>query len=357
MFRCVLANLYAELERRDDARAELEEVAAHGFSALPRDNAWLFAMSWLPEVLEFLGDTTRAEELHELLLPFGHLNAYSPPELCTGSVARYLGILAATAGRFDQAEGHFEEALDAHARMRARAWLVHTQHDYARTLLRRDGEGDRAKADRLLADAFTSACELGMTVLAGKISALRERTEPVARAAATGVFQLEGDFWSLAYEGKAFRLRDAKGLRYIHRLLREPGREFHVAELVSAPDTGDAGPVIDARAKAEYGRRIEDLRDEVEEATAWGDQDRVARAQEEIDAIAAALAAAYGLGGRERRGADSSERLRKAVTNRIRVSLARIGDQNPELSRHLSNSIVTGTFCSYGPDREVLWRL
>src|SRR5918996_5060247 len=31
MFRCVLANLYAELERRDDARAELEEVAAHGF--------------------------------------------------------------------------------------------------------------------------------------------------------------------------------------------------------------------------------------------------------------------------------------------------------------------------------------
>jgi hypothetical protein len=43
------------------------------------------------------------------------------------------------------------------------------------------------------------------------------------------------------------RLKDAKGLRYLEPLVRQPGRSFHVAELVCLA----AGPEVDRPATAD----------------------------------------------------------------------------------------------------------
>jgi hypothetical protein len=67
--------------------------------------------------------------------------------------------------------------------------------------------------------------------------------------------------------------------------------------------------------------------------------------------------AAYGLGGRARRAADSSERLRKAVSNRIRDAVGRIAMEDTALARRVSNSRATETFCRYSPDRGIPWDL
>ena len=56
--------------------------------------------------------------------------------------ARYIGLLAATSARPDDAEHHFERALDLNGRIGARPWLAHTQRDYARMLSTRDRPGD-----------------------------------------------------------------------------------------------------------------------------------------------------------------------------------------------------------------------
>ena len=45
-------------------------------------------------------------------------------------------------------------------------------------------------------------------------------------------FVCQGEYWTLAYEARLIRLRDSKGLRQLALLLREPGREFHVLDLV-----------------------------------------------------------------------------------------------------------------------------
>ena len=45
-------------------------------------------------------------------------------------------------------------------------------------------------------------------------------------------FCCEGDYWSIAFDGRTSRLRDAKGLRYLARLLAHPGREIHALDLV-----------------------------------------------------------------------------------------------------------------------------
>jgi class 3 adenylate cyclase len=188
---------------------------------------------------------------------------------------------------------------------------------------------------------------------------------PVATAVTEedNLFLSEGEQWAISYDGTTVRLRDAKGLQYLSRLLAEPGREYHVADLlgdgtgVVAGALGDAGEVLDTQAKEAYQLRLEELRAEREEAADYGDTERAARAEEEIDFITRELAAAYGLGGRARKDADSGERLRKAVTNRIRDSISKLQRVHPVLGRHLDNAVRTGVFCSYVPEKPVTWKV
>jgi hypothetical protein len=64
----------------------------------------------------------------------------------------------------------------------------------------------------------------------------------------------------------------------------------------------------------------------------------------------AELAAAVGLGGRDRRAASDAERARLAVTQRVKAAIKRISGLHPGLGRHLGMSVKTGTFCVYTPD-------
>lgn len=193
------------------------------------------------------------------------------------------------------------------------------------------------------------------------------------------VFRHEGDTWTIAYENKLFRLKDALGVRYVAHLLRHPGEEFHVAELArlapdSAPisqtpnpkeislahhvhaDLGHAGEKLDPRAKAEYRRRLEELSADLEQATEWGDSERAAKLRQEIEFVTNELAAAFGLGGRARKDADTAERLRKAVASRIKDTLTRIQKHHPGLGAHLRKTVRTGVFCTYSPARSVQWK-
>src|SRR5271169_3653665 len=54
---------------------------------------------------------------------------------------------------------------------------------------------------------------------------------PKVITAPKGVFRKEGEYWTVGYGGKAFRLKDTKGLGYLAHLLRHPSVEFHVLDL------------------------------------------------------------------------------------------------------------------------------
>lgn len=201
--------------------------------------------------------------------------------------------------------------------------------------------------------------------------ATRERPSKLAASEATpqvaeprdDAFVRDGEDWTVTFRTKTVRLRDSKGLAYIAELLGLSGKEIHVADLAglgrseSASLGRDTGPIIDSKARLAYQARAEELQAERDEARDWGDLERAARAEEELSFLAHELSAAYGLGGRARRADDPSERIRKAVTNRIRQSMTKIEAVHPELGRHLSNSIRTGTFCSYMPEAPVRWKL
>src|SRR5215218_6007973 len=179
----------------------------------------------------------------------------------------------------------------------------------------------------------------------------------------TNVLRLEGEYWSVAFEGRTVRVRDLKGMRYLAQLLAHPGREFHVLDLVGAETgqpmaLGDAGEVLDERAKTAYRRRLAEIDDDIEQARALEDHMREEQAGAERDFLVRELARAVGLGGRDRRAASASERARSGVTRALRQGIARIGEHHPELGEHLDHAVHTGTHCAYvpGPGAPAAWR-
>jgi hypothetical protein len=197
-------------------------------------------------------------------------------------------------------------------------------------------------------------------------------------------FLRQGDYWKIQYQGHTTILKSMRGLHCLACLLRSPGQEFHVSELLvrllDAPATAsstkangrmcegadqfamaglnDGIPILDAQAKAEYKRRLNELRLELAEAEQFNDSGRAAKAQDEMNVIAQQLAAAIGLGGRDRKISSEAERARCAVTKRIKKAIQKIGDSIPSLGHHLVARIKTGYFCSYNldPDDTVNWK-
>ena len=59
----------------------------------------------------------------------------------------------------------------------------------------------------------------------------------------SGIFRKEGEHWTVGYGDRAFRLKDTRGFTYLAHLLRHPGTEFHVLDLVGGmADGGEDEP-------------------------------------------------------------------------------------------------------------------
>jgi tetratricopeptide (TPR) repeat protein len=385
-WRAFQALVNHDLGREGEVRRDLDALSVDGIATIRRDSVWMGCICFLAEVAAVVGDAARAARLFDLLAPFRGRNAQATSPARFGSVARYLGFLAATGERWAEAEEAFEAALAMNARMGATLWLAHTQVDYAAMLVRRGGAGDRERAAELLDRAGTAARDIGSARLDERIAGLAHDHDVAGRGGgaadsrpATGgspsVFRREGEYWTIAYDGRVCRLKDTRGVGYLVQLLRHPGREFHAAELLalaSAPEVdralsasrmrddeaaemglhaarpGESDAAVDPKARAAYRRRLAELREELEEARAHFDIGRARRAREEIDALTSELSATLGFGGR-RPGSDA-ERARLKVTKAIKGVLARISATHPALARHLTRSVRTGTFCCYAQE-------
>src|SRR5262249_17491848 len=255
--------------------------------------------------------------------------------------------------------------------------------DEALMYCRRGARGDMESAPPLLEAALQQFHALGMTGWIRRAAELRTssltdqraprmqrgtESDTVANAADTpistapgytpsagGVARLhrEGDYWTVEYADTTSRLRDMKGLCYLAYLLRDPGREFHALDLMRMQMQRDGFgvpvdpglEVLDPQAKTDNRERLEELRADLEEAEAFHDTGRAARAREEMEAIGEQLAGAVGLHGRDRTVRSTAERARTTVTQRVRAAIKHIAQLQPALGDHLDDRIETGTFC------------
>ena len=373
VYRAALALACCESGRDADARRELRVLAADGFAGIPRDSIWLLCVAFLAETCRDLGEAEPAAALYDEAARFDRRNVVSPDAIFAGPVSRYLGLLAAARGDWEAADGHLSAAA-AQARLDgARPSLCRALHDQAQALLERGRDDDAPRAAALLDEAAALAEELELTALLPRIRAAGERAGPAPAEAASngepgaGMLRREGELWRIEYGGRLIHVRDSKGMRSLAVLLAAPGVEIAAGDLevraglvTEAPATADSPLAgLDAEARRAYRERLEDLRDEIEQAEAWSDPERASRAREEMEMIGAELAAAVGLGGRDRPLASSAERARVRVTRTLHSAIKRIGEQHDALGYELDATVHTGTFCLYEPDprRPVSWRV
>jgi hypothetical protein len=113
-WRSALALIYADAGLKTEARQEFEYFAAHDFANLRRDREWLGAIANLSQVCAFLRDAQRAATLYQLLLPYADRYIVVGPALvCLGSADRFLGLLATTMKRWEEAQEHFNAPYTA----------------------------------------------------------------------------------------------------------------------------------------------------------------------------------------------------------------------------------------------------
>lgn len=298
------------------------------------------------------------ETLYASLLPDeGATNSWGPFGFtCGPPVGRILAGLAFGLGRDAEAERHCERALALSERMGAIAHLVWVHLTWGEGL----HESDPSRAKEHLAFALEHGSKLEMP----EVVMRAERAMPSVSTAPTSTgmtfrIEREGVDWRITRGAQSFSLRDLRGVSMLARLVESPGKEVHALDLASDPaassgkdaiDVGDAGEVLDPKARARYKQRIVELREDIDEAERFSDLARRERLQRELDALTQQIAAAVGLGGRERRAGSAAEKARVTVARRVREAIKKIGEHDADLGRHLDWTIRTGLFSAYEPE-------
>jgi tetratricopeptide (TPR) repeat protein len=323
---------------------------------VPRD------AEWLPNLTSAVSAAVELRhpllpELVARLEPYAHLVAFEGIGAGLHGVAgRFLAEAYLSLGRVDDAVRAARDALRVNRGIGG-ALTADAQRTLARCLEARGLATDAVEAAAMHAAADDAFRTYGlMRFVRAPVDTARDAAPP---GAAHELIR-EGDVWRIAFRGDTVVVRHSKGLSDLALLLSRPGREVHVTEITqTVPGLVDPlhDPVLDPRAVGSYRTRLADLAEDIDEADAHHDLARAATLREEYDAIVAELSTAVGLGRRSRSlGSDPHERMRKAVTARIRDAIRRLGEQSPALGRHLTAGIRTGTFCSYQPETPVVWR-
>lgn len=182
-------------------------------------------------------------------------------------------------------------------------------------------------------------------------------TGPVAAPSASSLsaeFIARAGLRTIGFAGQDVVVPDLKGYRYLERLLSDPGREFHVVDLVGADHVQEGMPLLDAEARSAYRRRLVEVEEDIDDAHASDDLARLELAERDREYLMAELSSAVGLGGRYRTTGGDAERARTSVTRTLRYALAKLSEYHPLAAGHLERSINTGTYCSYTPDPTAL---
>jgi len=164
-FRCGKAMLLALAGRLEDARHALDELGPAGLRSVVKDMNFFAGAGEFSVAVGLVGDARAAAEAYEVLLPYsGRIFTIARVAVCWGPADSFLGRLAATAGAWDEAERHFEDALEACERVGARVMAARTRAWHAELLRARGEPGDPERADALEQAAREEAVAMGLAL-------------------------------------------------------------------------------------------------------------------------------------------------------------------------------------------------
>ncbi len=208
-------------------------------------------------------------------------------------------------------------------------------------------------------------------------------------------FSLSGDIWLITYADETIRLKDSLGLKYIHYLLLNPGKEFFALELkkevnphflsenqdsnarlgndeiskqlkdgdlriINSGTSGAKEEILDDQAVESYKTELKKLEIDLDDAEELSRDEEAEEIRNKIEAINKQLNAGFNIHGKRREFTNEAEKARVAVSKAIRTSLKKIQCEEtgiPALDKHLHTTLSTGISCSYKPEKPIPWNL
>ena len=146
-WRAGLVLAHAAAGETERARSELAGLCDDGFAAIARDVFWLPALCILAEAAAALDDRDAGETLAAALAPYADRNAQIGFAVLLGPVQLFAAMATAAAGRGDEAESRFREAIDRSAALGTLTAEVYARCGYGEVLL---GRGDDRGRQELL---------------------------------------------------------------------------------------------------------------------------------------------------------------------------------------------------------------
>lgn len=177
--------------------------------------------------------------------------------------------------------------------------------------------------------------------------------------------------WAIRFAGKDTYLEGPlKGATFIHHLIAHRGQDIHVIRML-ADVAGEERKQVNAAAEGlqiasgsrtelvdeETIKKCRDKYDALVAEREHADDSRLTEIDKEIGQIAHYLSASLGLGGKSRTTGDEVDKARRRIARVINTAIEKIEGNDPDLAKHLRNSIKTNREMSYVPDREVDWVL
>jgi tetratricopeptide (TPR) repeat protein len=339
-----IAALAASAGLVDPARSALSRLMSKGLERLTSSSVWMVSLLGICEAAHALGDVEAAREGYRLLAPFAELPVMASLGVaCFGSAHRPLGLAAWAMGDFDLALEHLEKAALADLALENRPCHAITLATLADVIDAAGQSAGHERAAKLRAAAAQEASDCGMKARA-KLWA-RPAASPLAVTC-----QRHGRVWLVSAKGRSASVPHSVGMGYLAELFAHPDVEIPAIDLASSyafPHGRGAEPVLDPAAKASYLRRIQEFRQEIEEAEYCADLERASRARAQFEALVDALARATGLRGRPRELEDEGERARVSVRKAIARALGAIADADPDLGSELHGRVITGARCIF----------
>jgi tetratricopeptide (TPR) repeat protein len=190
-WRTMLAALYADPGRLDEAVEQLDAFAPDNFAVIPRDWGFPLAIRYLAETCAQLGDRRRAARLLPEVEPYrGQLLVATLGTSIEAAADPSLGQLYGLVGRPDDANQHFQSAYRLETSMGFAPLAARTRYWHARFLAQTANADDRSQGLSHLAETQATASTLGMVLLERQTKELRhELVDPHRHSTALGPIQ------------------------------------------------------------------------------------------------------------------------------------------------------------------------
>jgi DNA-binding CsgD family transcriptional regulator len=189
------------------ARQQWEDLYTNEYNHLPRGAFWLRALALFAEAAYALDDRERAAIFYqELSTAAGRHLFIRNSDHTGGAVPMYLGLLATTRQHWEDAEQHFQQALDMNERAGNLPYAAYTLHFWADMLNRWGKQDERARAHAMNQMALQSSQDMQMIRLAAMATDLASRLTPASLPNRTmGLTDRETEVLTLLVLGKTNR--------------------------------------------------------------------------------------------------------------------------------------------------------